>query len=172
MQQVSEQIDSTHFIIGSGDVRAAESMAMLARLTAELAARYNDDGVGDFRPEDLDQQGSGFLVGRWDTIAVACGAYRPLESDIGEIKRMYVDPAYRGKGIGRKLLAVLEERARLAGYARIWLETGTRQPEAVKLYESTGYRRIEPYGFYRWDPRSICFEKLLTRKQRTNGPRA
>jgi ribosomal protein S18 acetylase RimI-like enzyme len=80
---------------------------------------------------------------------------------VGEIKRMYVEPAFRGRGIGRRILAALEERGREAGYKRMWLETGTSQPEAVSLYEAAGYRRIAPYGFYRFDPRSLCYEKVL-----------
>ena len=151
--------------IEPADARSPEAVEMLARLTAELAARYHDDGVGDFLPSDLDQPGSGFLVGRWAGKAVACGAYRPLEGDIGEFKRMYVDPDYRGRGIGQRILAALEEQALRAGYSKIWLETGTMQPEAVRLYESAGFRRIPPYGFYEFDPRSICFEKVLAERQ-------
>jgi GNAT superfamily N-acetyltransferase len=150
------------FAIELASVHSPEVTVLLERLTAELAARYDDDGQGDWHPSDMDKPGSGFLLGRWNGQAIACGAYRPLMQDIGEIKRMYVEPAFRGRGIARRLLTALEEAGRQAGYARMWLETGTSQPEAVSLYESNGYRRIEPYGFYCDDPRSLCYEKVLT----------
>jgi ribosomal protein S18 acetylase RimI-like enzyme len=92
---------------------------------------------------------------------VACGAYRPLDEHIAEIKRMYVEPTYRGRGLGRRVLADLEARARRDGYAVVRLETGSAQPEAIHLYESVGYRRIENYGVYQGSPRSVCFEKTL-----------
>ena len=144
------------------DVRIPEATLLIERLSAELARRYEaDEGAGNFRPEHVLQPGSGFLLARWQTQAVGCGAYRPLHDDIAEVKRMYVEPAFRGLGIGRRLLVALEERARHTGYARIWLETGTAQPEALRLYETSGYRVIANYGHYRDDPRSVCFEKRL-----------
>jgi putative acetyltransferase len=147
--------------IETADVHLPEVAQMIARLTEELARRYDDDGAGDFRPTDVQQPRSGFLLGRWAGKAVACGAYRPMTQERAEIKRMYVDPAYRGRGIGRRLLAALEDGARQAGYTIIWLETGTGQPDAMALYESAGYLRIPKYGMYRDDPRSVCYEKVL-----------
>jgi putative acetyltransferase len=148
-------------VIEAVDVRGAEAVLLLERLTAELARRYHDDGSGFFRPEDVLQPRSGFLVARWQGEPIGCGAYRPLRDDIAEIKRMYVEPAFRGRGIGRKLLAALEQCARQAGYGRVWLETGTEQPEAMRLYQLSGYREIHKYGYYRDDPRSVCYEKML-----------
>jgi putative acetyltransferase len=144
------------------DVRLPEATLLIARLTDELARRYDDDGQGDFRPEDVEGPRSGFLVARWAGQSVACGAFRSLTETMAEIKRMFVDPAFRGRGIGRRMLEALENRARLAGYIKVRLETGTAQPEALGLYESAGYYRIERYGFHRDDPRSVCFEKVLT----------
>jgi GNAT superfamily N-acetyltransferase len=80
---------------------------------------------------------------------------------MGEIKRMYVEPDARGKGVGRTILRSLEQRARESRYTALRLETGARQPEAIALYESEGYLPIEPYGFYRDSPLSRCFEKHL-----------
>jgi len=161
MSESQEKTTTEQITIAPGDVRAAESVLMLKRLTAELAARYNDDGVGGFQPSYVDQPRSGFLVARLAGAAVGCGVYRPLEHDIGEVKRMYVDPDFRGRGIGRQLLAALEEKLVEAGFSKVRLEAGTSQPEALRLYQSMGYRRIAPYGFYREDPRSVCFEKVL-----------
>jgi putative acetyltransferase len=144
------------------DVRLAEAVQLMERLSAELAQRYEaDEGTGNFHPEHILQPRSGFLLARWQAQAVGCGAYRPLHDDIAEIKRMYVEPAFRGLGIGRRLLIALEECARRSGFARVWLETGTAQPEALRLYETAGYGVIPNYGHYRDDPRSVCFEKRL-----------
>jgi GNAT superfamily N-acetyltransferase len=74
---------------------------------------------------------------------------------------MYVEPDVRGRDIGVALLAAIEARAVLLGYARLKLETGLMQPEAVSLYETRGWERIEPYGQYKDSPLSVCFGKKL-----------
>jgi putative acetyltransferase len=149
-------------VIETVDVRIPEAALLIEHLSAELSDRYQeDDGTGHFRIEDVLQPRSGFLLARWQGQAVGCGAFRPLMGDIAEIKRMYVEPAFRGRGIARRLLAALEAGARQAGFARVWLETGTAQPEALGLYETSGYRVIDNYGHFRHDPRSVCFEKTL-----------
>lgn len=79
-----------------------------------------------------------------------------------EIKRMYVDPAVRGRRIGRALVEALEREARLVGVTRIVLETGTRLAAAIKLYEAMGYAQIPLFGEYVSSPdTSLCFGKLL-----------
>ena len=78
-----------------------------------------------------------------------------------EVKRMYVAPAARGLGVARRMLARLEESAAAADAEAMILETGTAQPEAMALYESSGYARIENFGHYRWSPQNRCYGKLL-----------
>jgi putative acetyltransferase len=93
---------------------------------------------------------------------VACGAWQPLEPGVAEIKRMYVRPAYRGRGIARQLVVALEEEEALAADRPvIRLETGTYLPSAIALYRSSGYRSIAPYGEYVGNTYSVCFEKHL-----------
>ncbi len=116
---------------------------------------------GNFAPADVLVARSAFLVGRLGDQPVACGAYRPMGPDVAEIKRMYVDPDYRGRGLGHRILQELEKRARRDGYSRARLETGLLQPEAIRLYERAGYHRIDCYGIYVGNPRSVCFEKIL-----------
>jgi len=101
------------------------------------------------------------LVGVVDGRAVACGAVQALDAATGEIKRMYVRPAYRGRGIARQMLTALEEMAFAAGHTVLRLETGTYLPAAVALYSSAGYGRIPRYGEYVGNPYSLCFEKRL-----------
>src|SRR5207244_3597919 len=86
------------------DVRIAEAVLLIDRLSDELARRYHaDEGKGNFHPEDVLQPRSGFLLARWQGQAIGCGAYRPLQDDIAEIKRMYVEPSFRGRGISRRI---------------------------------------------------------------------
>ncbi|EEP71233.1 GCN5 N-acetyltransferase [Micromonospora sp. ATCC 39149] len=92
---------------------------------------------------------------------VACGGIQELDPRTGELKRMYVRPAYRGRGIARQLLAALEELAFQQGYAELRLETGSYLPAAIGLYTSCGYAPIPVYGEYVDNPYSRCFAKRL-----------
>ena len=83
------------------------------------------------------------------------------EADTAEVKRMFVRPEARRQGISRVILTALEDLAREFGYQKVRLETGTRNPEALALYESSGYERIPCYGIYVHEPLSRCFEKQL-----------
>jgi putative acetyltransferase len=102
-----------------------------------------------------------YLVVVVDGRAVACGAVQSLDADTGEIKRMYVRPAYRGRGIARQLLTALEELGSAAGHRELRLETGTYLPAAISLYRSAGYLPIPVYGEYVGNPYSVCFAKHL-----------
>jgi putative acetyltransferase len=103
-----------------------------------------------------------FLVAYLDGVAVGCGAVRRLDQSTAELKRMYVTPSARGRGIGRALVEALEGEARLLGVSRIVLETGTRLAPAIKLYEAMGYTRIPLFGEYLSSPdTSLCFGKSL-----------
>ncbi|MEV1159852.1 GNAT family N-acetyltransferase [Micromonospora chokoriensis] len=93
--------------------------------------------------------------------AVACGGLQALDAETGEVKRMYVRPAYRGRGIARQLLAALEECAFRQGHSVVCLETGTYLPAAIGLYTSCGYDPIPVYGEYVDNPYSVCFAKRL-----------
>ena len=102
-----------------------------------------------------------FLVVRDEGRAIGCGGVCRFDETRAELKRMYVVPDARGRGLGRQLLVELEAEARRLGYAGIVLETGDRQPEALGLYESAGYERIPCYGIYATRALSLCFEKHL-----------
>lgn len=92
---------------------------------------------------------------------VACGGVQPLDADTGELKRMYVRPAYRGRGIARQLLSALEELAFQQGHSVLCLETGSYLPAAIGLYTSCGYQPIPVYGEYVDNPYSVCFARRL-----------
>ena len=142
---------------------AFTSQALIAALNAELLERYDGfDGSGgehaaaDFAPPD-----GSFVVGWEGEEPVACGGVIRYDEMTAEIRRMYVAPAARGRGLSRLVLAALENEARELGYSFVRLETGDRQPEAIKLYASSGFEPIPRYGPFVDDPRSLCFEKRL-----------
>jgi GNAT superfamily N-acetyltransferase len=97
-------------------------------LSAELGERYGDDGSGAFRPDDVRVPGEAFVIARLDGRAVRCGALRPLERGVGEVKRMFVSKESRRQGIARKILEQLETIACVLGYGTLCRETGARQP--------------------------------------------
>lgn len=135
---------------------------LIAELSAELGARYGDDGMGDFTPADAAVPRAAFVVAWLRDEPVGCGALRPTETEtVAEIKRMYVRPWTRRRGISRRILLKLEELAREFGYSRVKLETGILQPEAIGLYKSNDYQRAAPFGSYQDDPLSVYFEKIL-----------
>jgi GNAT superfamily N-acetyltransferase len=90
-----------------------------------------------------------------------CGAIKEFSKDTTEIKRMYVLPGYRQKGIASKILSELEIWARELSYTKCILETGKRQQEAIGLYKKKGYRSIPNYGQYEGVDNSLCFEKVI-----------
>lgn len=92
---------------------------------------------------------------------VGCGAIKAFSDNAMEVKRMYVPPAQRHKGIASAVLVVLESWAAEMGFTQCVLETGMRQPEAIALYEKNGYRRIPNFGQYIGIENSVCFEKTL-----------
>lgn len=96
-----------------------------------------------------------------DNKPVACGAFKPYENEVVEIKRMYTLPAYRGKGIAHKVLNELERWASELGYKACVLETGKKQPEAISLYRKAGYVIIHNYGQYKNVENSICMKKII-----------
>ena len=92
---------------------------------------------------------------------IACGALREHSPTIMEVKRMYTLPETRGKGIATKILADLEKWASELSYQKCILETGKRQPDAIRLYEKNGYKIIPSYGKYVNMENSVCFEKEM-----------
>ena len=96
-----------------------------------------------------------------DDVAVACGAV-VLFNGYGELKRMYVSPTQRGRGVAKNVIAFLEQEAVHRGCTLLMLETGIHQAEALGLYERSGYVRRGPYGDYPNDPLSVFMEKKIS----------
>ena len=103
-----------------------------------------------------------FFVARVEGQPAACGGVLLVPGRYAEVKRMYVRPEFRRRGISRRILCELEAKARELGYSILKLETGARQPDALALYRSAGYAEIPAFGEYVGNPYSLCFEKRLS----------
>lgn len=134
--------------------------ALVRLLDADLAIRDGEDHAfyHQFnKTAGMDTCLVGYLEGQ----PVACGAFKPWNEDAAEVKRMYVLPDMRGRGFAGHVLRELERWAAEKGYRRCVLETGKQQPEAIALYEKSGYTRIPNYGQYAGIENSVCFEKKI-----------
>ncbi|MFE9774907.1 GNAT family N-acetyltransferase [Streptomyces sp. NPDC005931] len=140
------------------------------QVQAEYHVRYGDGG--DATPMDPGQfeppHGIYLLAYDENCVPVASGGWRVQNANgegnrdgDAELKRMYVIEELRGRGLARRMLAALEEDARAAGRLRMVLETGTKQPEAIALYTSSGYEPCEKFGYYRFHEASRCYAKQL-----------
>lgn len=147
--------------IRAADPAEPDAQVLIAALDADLSARYPGESTNGIDPEEFRGAGGYFVLVYCEGIAVpvACGAFRPILANCAEIKRMFVAKEHRGRGHSRKVLGHLEEVARARGYCRFVLETGVRQPEAIGLYESTGYFRIPNYAPYVGATDSVCYAK-------------
>ena len=138
----------------------AEAQELLVQSEAFSAALYPPESCHIASVDDLSGDSARFFIARFDGRAVGCGAL-VVADGYGEIKRMFVDPATRGQGIGRAILDAIEKCAGYEGLDVLRLETGVRNHEAVALYEQAGYERRGPFGSYQLDPLSIFMEKRL-----------
>ncbi len=101
------------------------------------------------------------VIAYQDNQAIGCGAFKKLDNETIEIKRMYVKFAHRGSGTAQAILNSLELWASEKGFKKCILETGNRQVEAIKFYKKSGYKSIPNYGQYIHMEDSNCFEKLV-----------
>jgi GNAT superfamily N-acetyltransferase len=135
--------------------------SLIRELDQELERRYPVESIHGLHPDEMVTFPGIFLLARYEGVVVACGAVRPLDAGLAELKRMYVVPSARRRGFARRLLEELERVARDLDVRVLRLETGVHQPESVALYEGAGYRQIAPYGEYIGNTYSLCYEKQL-----------
>ena len=140
---------------------SADAVALMAELDAILTPLYPDESRHGFSVERLIADGVAFFVLRSDGVPASCGGVKLFGTDYGEVKRMYVRPQFRGAGFAKLILSRLADHARGRGVRLLRLETGIHQKEAIGLYEGLGFRRIPPFGAYKPDPVSLCYEKEI-----------
>ena len=137
--------------------------ALVLLLDADLRIRDGEDHAyyAQFNKIDLIQHVVVAYVGNQ---AVGCGAFKPYAENAVEIKRMFVRPEFRGQQIAQQVLAALEAWANELHATRCILETGHKQPEAIRLYQGSGYERITNYGQYAGVENSVCMQKIFRSK--------
>ncbi|QCX28611.1 GNAT family N-acetyltransferase [Nocardioides jishulii] len=143
-----------------------DAARLVDEVQGEYVVRYGGQDESPVDPTEFLAPHGAFLVGYVDDVAVATAAWRWVETpDVVrrgptvELKRMYVVAAWRNRGLARAMLAAVEADARAAGAASVVLETGLKQPEAMALYLSSGYREIAGFGHYADEPLSRAYAK-------------
>lgn len=145
-----------------------DAQALIAAVQAEYVVRYGGQDESPIDPCDFEDPRGRFFVAYADGVPVATGAWRrssvrALGAEVtAEVKRMYVVPAAQRRGVARRMLAHLEITAAAEGVEVMVLETGMKQPEAIALYESSGYEPIPGYGYYCGFELSRCFGRRIS----------
>ena len=134
-------------------------LEIIEELSVNLYLRFGSDGKNSFTDWKYNNPKYVFAIAEIDNKVVGCGAIRPLEENIGEIKRMY--SKYPGKKIGQTILSYLEAKATFLGYSDLVLETRTKNESAIQFYEKQDYKIIPNYGKYKDRPEAVCLGKSL-----------
>lgn len=142
------------------DSENADFRELVALLDAELASRDGAEHLFYAQFNKIDKIRE-VIVAYENEIAVGCGAFKKYEPNVAEIKRMYVREENRSQGIAGKILAELEAWAQESGFSECILETGLKQPEAIRLYQKSGYEMIPNYGQYAGIENSVCMRKSI-----------
>lgn len=141
-----------------------DAVSLIAEVQQEYVIRYGEEDMTPVDPAEFAPPRGLFLVAYLDGRPAGCGGWRVHDGADGpeaELKRMYVSPAARGRGVARAILAELERTAVEAGYGRMVLETGHRQPEALALYRSAGYVDVPDFGYYADEPGAVHLGKTI-----------
>jgi GNAT superfamily N-acetyltransferase len=139
------------------DPKSALGLELFGGSSEEQIKRYGRDGGRTV--DELARDAIVFVAALLDGQPAGCGAVVALEPGVGELSRIYVRDSARRRGVGRAILAFLEDYVR-GRVNRLVLETGTAQEESMRLYEACGYRSIPCWGKSVDNPRSRCYEKL------------
>jgi putative acetyltransferase len=149
--------------IEAKDPLSSEALFLLHEAALEARQLYSDliDPAAPMPANQPLQPGDVYLVALSGGNPVGCGALRKIDDRTAEVRRMYVLARHRRAGIARAILHRLDEDAHRFGYNLLLLETGNRQRPAMKLYETFGFARIDPFGPYVDDPTSVCYAKRV-----------
>jgi GNAT superfamily N-acetyltransferase len=135
---------------------------LIERVQQEYVERYGGRDAALVDPADFQSPQGLFLVAEVDGgVPAGCGAWRVHRPGVVEVKRVYVDPAYRRRGLAQLLMRALESSAAQAGHRSVVLNTGDRQPEALALYADLGYGPVSGYGIYACAPGAVFLGKDL-----------
>lgn len=138
------------------------AVPLIEAVQREYVVRYGGPDETPTDPAEFVPPRGVFLVAWLDGLPAGCGGWRAAGDGSVEVKRMFTADTARGKGIARAVLAELERTAAAAGHTRVVLETGSKQPEALALYVSSGYGPIAPFGHYADAPGAVHLGKSLS----------
>jgi GNAT superfamily N-acetyltransferase len=158
MSTSAEQLPLRFRAVGYADPLAQQ---LIERVQQEYVVRYGGRDAAVVDPAEFSPPLGLFLVAEVGGVAAGCGGWRAHEDGVVELKRMYVEPAFRRRGIAALLLAELESTAAAAGHRRLLLNSGDRQPEALALYAGAGYTPVAGYGVYADAPGAVFLGKDL-----------
>ncbi|WP_202866419.1 GNAT family N-acetyltransferase [Cohnella sp. AR92] len=149
-----------YVIVQPEDPNSNDARALMELLSDNLQSITGDSGKNSFDVTDVTVPRSLFVVARnQQGEPIGCGAIRPIDTNIAELKRMYAKS--KSNGVGTAILSYLEEQSLNFGYSQIWLETRLVNQKAVSFYENKGYMRIDNYGKYLNREECICLGKFL-----------
>ncbi|MEV5024587.1 GNAT family N-acetyltransferase [Paenibacillus sp. LPE1-1-1.1] len=134
---------------------------LIRQLDMDLLQRYPAEEIFGIDFSDAKVNDILFIVAYVNGTPVGCGAIKPIDGTACELKRFFVEEAYRNKGIAKLILWELEDRARRMDFRSIKLEAGEGQPEALNFYRKHGYGLIDRFGPYVDCESSVCYEKKL-----------
>jgi GNAT superfamily N-acetyltransferase len=132
---------------------------LVEQVQAEYVQRYGGRDAAAVEPDEFLPPRGVFLVAEVDGVPAGCGAWRALSPGVAEIKRVYVEPGFRRRGLAQQVVAGLEDGAARAGHRSVVLNTGQEQPEALALYGQLGYEPVTGYGIYACAPGAVFLGK-------------
>jgi len=137
---------------------------LVERVQQEYVVRYGGRDAAVVDPAEFSPPDGLFLVAEVDGVPAGCGGWRVHSPGVAELKRMYVQPAFRRHGLARRLLTALESTAAAAGHRHLLLNSGGRQPEALALYARAGYTPVPGFGVYADAPDAVFLGRHLPRQ--------
>jgi GNAT superfamily N-acetyltransferase len=137
------------------------SQLLIGRVQQEYVQRYGGPDGAVVHPAEFEPPQGLFLVAEVDGETAGCGAWRTIEPGVVEIKRVYVEPEFRRRGLAQEVVARLERGAAAADLRSVVLNTGIEQPEALALYAEIGYRPVAGFGVYACSPGAVFLGKDL-----------
>jgi putative acetyltransferase len=150
-----------HAVINAERPDTPDAIALIDELETHLASLYPRESRHGYSVAKLIAEGVAFFLIRSDGTPAGCGGIQIVGAEYGELKRMYVRPQFRNRGLAKLMLDHLTEYARGRGVGLLRLETGIHQHEAIGLYERAGFQNVPPFGNYKVDPLSKWYEKRI-----------
>jgi GNAT superfamily N-acetyltransferase len=161
--------DGSHAVMGPLPYDNPVAQHLVERVQQEYVQRYGGRDEAVVEPGEFLPPHGIFLVASVAGVPAGCGAWRVLSPGVAEIKRVYVEPDFRRRGLAQAIVAELEDGAARAGHASVVLNTGHEQPEAVALYTDLGYEPVGGYGIYATAPKAVFLGKSLDPRMGQEG---